>query len=142
MNIELLTEKNQLQGTMYYEFALGPHTGSHWTSGSVFIHYEVFRLIEGVVSQSVNGFNPYGPTTMSQGRISELSAALKDFGHRVGKADAPEEVYGPLWTQIDEAVSERPWATLKNDITRLTGELRRWLDIKASAGNQITILGI
>lgn len=142
MNVALITERSQLEGTSYFEFAIGADASTHWNVGSAFVHMDVFDLIEDVVAKTIVGFNPYGPTTLSRARALELSAALKEFGGRVGQAGAPEDVFGPRWEQMDGELRGESWANLKRDLTHLIGQLRRWLDKVAASGGQVTILGI
>ncbi len=80
-HIKAIRDKNELNGTLYYEFCLGKFTGNFWSDGSLFIPELGFDLVLGIFEKHIHNFQPYGntdvPKSIWNNIISDLKITLK-----------------------------------------------------------------
>ena len=136
MRIELVTSLDCLEIGPYVAFLPGPLKCRHGDEGSVYLHGDVFELIQEVIWDFAPGFDVFGPAiTISGPTIDRLAQGLRDFSKRVGGAERPEDLWlaekvaGPIF---DEAEN---WPENRRALGFVLRDLRRWM-LDARARNQ------
>lgn len=99
MQLSLITNTDDLSGTLYYEFYPGLWTGEPWSSASVYVHDDAFTLIAQVFRSRIHLFDLYGVSRISGSRISSLVTGLDEFAKVVNAAEKPEHI----WSGEEEA---------------------------------------
>ncbi len=82
-HIKAIRDKNELKGTLYYEFCLGKFTGNFWLDGSLFIPELGFDLVLDIFEKHIHNFQPYGNTDVSKfiwnNIINDLKISLQEI---------------------------------------------------------------
>jgi hypothetical protein len=141
MTIKLDTIESKTESTAYYEFVLGPYEGKHRQSDSVIIDMDFFPIVDPVIKK-IEGFNQFGPTTLSVQRNRELVIALNQFSKVIRQSVNPTDVYGPYWEEIEKELDIKNWEAAKSEITSMIEELIHWLPKATEKNKEITILGL
>ncbi len=64
--IKIITDKNELEGTCYFEILPGKYKGQCWKDCSIFLDEEVFSLIEPAFERHVPNYDHYAFTDVSK----------------------------------------------------------------------------
>lgn len=142
-NIELITDKNELEGTCYFEFAPGRYSKKHWQEGWVYLEEDVMYLLEPVFIKIMPGFDWYSMNEISRYQWFLIVDELKKLKESLKKATVISDIEIPMrfHGEFEKAFVEN-FEDCKNATVRLITDLCKWLNIQLKTHEVISVLGL
>jgi hypothetical protein len=144
MDIKILRNKNELDGTCYMELLPGKYDGKCWSDTSIFFDEEVFGLLEPIIEKHAKGYDHYAFTEVDKNTWSKIISDLENVQKLLKSDESSEELQQHLGflfknteTEFFENLDQN-----KQDTDRLIKEFVAWLKDKLASNEVISILGI
>lgn len=112
--IKIITDKNELEGTCYFEIMPGKYKGSCWQDGSIFFDEEVFSLIEPAFERHVPNYDHYAFTDISKEQ----------------------------WNKILNDLASQKFDSKREDTKKLIDELTGWVRRQLEREDYLAVLGL
>ncbi|MFP4346456.1 MAG: hypothetical protein ACLFU8_17355 [Anaerolineales bacterium] len=142
--IRLIRDKEQLEGTLYFEILPGEYKGRCWNEGSLFVDEEVFAYLEPIIEEHAPHFDHYAFVEIPPETWYLIIADLRDLRADLAEAESIEELRGRVGFIF--AGSERDFADHfeenRDSLRELLGELIVWLEDALETHATISLLGI
>ena len=142
--IRLIRDKDELQGTCYFEFLPGEYQDQCWNDGSVFLAEDVFGLIEPIVARHEQRFDHHGFVGIRrpvwQPIIADLQRLAERANHAASVADLAGGV-GFLFATSQTGFAKR-FRSNADALARMSRELAGWLREQLLEYECISVLGI
>lgn len=97
---------HQRHGTCYFEFQRGKFCNSHWSDDSLYLHAELFDMLDLRFNEVLENFNYYGPTEVSPGEWEQLKSLAND------KDDRTRRIIGELDLWVAECFAHENCFTI------------------------------
>ncbi|MDD9927601.1 MAG: hypothetical protein OXR03_17395 [Rhodospirillaceae bacterium] len=141
MQLNLVTNTENLEGTLYYEFYPGLWTEEHWNPASVYVHDDAFTLISQVFRNRIHLFDPYGISKISGSRVTSVIEGLDEFAKTVSGTEKPENLWhGELEADILEQIDD--WNLARRELSVMLRRLGQWMLGVQAKKQPITIIGL
>jgi hypothetical protein len=137
MEYKLFTNKNELDGTCYFEFLPGKYQNKCWNDNSVFLSEDAVFIFEDLLKKTNESFDHYAFVYYTRNQINmfenELLNRIEEIkeNHEI----TGEHFYKNYYKELNESIDE-----YKEEITKMLGDLIVWL--KSIDENELTVLGI
>ena len=143
MEYKLISDKNELDGTCYFEFLPGKYKDKCWNDNSVFLTLDIIEIIEDLLEKSNEKYDYYDFIYFDNEQISilenELSKRLIEIKNSEYKLD------GKRFKSIKD--NEKYYKKINKDIERNRNNIIEMLEkfifwINLNKDNGITVLGM
>jgi len=143
MEYKLISDKNELDGTCYFEFLPGKYKDKCWNDNSVFLTLDIIEIIEDLLEKSNEKYDYYDFIYFDNEQISilenELSKRLIEIKNSEYKLD------GKRFKNIKD--NEKYYKKINKDIERNRNNIIEMLEkfifwINLNKDNGITVLGM
>ena len=139
MDYKLYRNKNELNGTCYFEFLPGKYQNKCWNDNSVFLSEDSVYLFEDLLKKVNNKYDHYAFIGYNKNQISMLINELSKRLYEIENINNYELVgtffRKEYYSELNENLRRN-----KNEIKIMLQDLIDWL--KTININEITILGI
>ena len=143
MEYKLISDKNELDGTCYFEFLPGKYQDKCWNDNSVFLTLDMIEIIEDLLEKSNEKYDYYDFIYFDNEQINilenELSKRLIEIKNSQYKLD------GKRFKNIKD--NEKYYEKMNKDIERNRNNIIEMLEkfifwINLNKDNGITVLGM
>jgi hypothetical protein len=138
MDVRLIKDKSELNGTCYFEFAIGRYNGSHWRKSSVYLEDEVFHGLLPLFRRCLPQFDYYFHTQVNAAAWAPVVSELKELRERLVR------VHKSIPSEKDALAPalDRDLCDFAPEYVQVITDLCDWLDDKAKRHTAVTILGM
>lgn len=112
--VKIITDKNELEGTCYFEILPGKYNGECWKDNSIFLDEEVFDLIEPAFERHVPNYDHYVFTDVSKEQ----------------------------WNKILDDLASQKFDSKQDDTEKLIDELTVWVRRQLENEDYLAVLGL
>ena len=143
MEIRIIRNLKELEGTCYFEFLSGPYKDKCWLPDSVYISEDAFDLIEPIFNKRIKKFDHFA---FNEATSEEIQAVCKDLDTIFQQLNKCENI-----SQLENTIKVGEQATkeLSEDFDQnlaifkiMVKELTEWLKQNAKEKGVISILGM
>lgn len=143
-NIEIIRDKNSLEGTGYFEIMAGPYKNKCWNEGSLFLDEEAFGFVEPVFERLVENYDHYSFMEIDAKKGNLILASLKELQVALGESKTFEEIEQKIgFFYRDTAINfQSNFETNRNRLAKMVEELSEWLEDTFQTHQTISLLGL
>ncbi len=142
-NIKVIRNKEELEGTCYYEFQLGKFENEFWKEGSLYIDENAFQLILKRLEKYILNFNYYGVTVVHKNNWRKIITDFKEILPEIFKTKNYIELNKIVCLDgyYERLYLER-FDEMKNLIYKMIEDVIIWLEENIVKYSLFSILGI
>jgi hypothetical protein len=142
--IELIKDVNKLSGSLYFEFQVGKHNGTHWSNDSVFIFEEYVCFIEPIFQDCLNNYWHYSFTDVSKPDWEKIISEINILTQNIRKSETFDDFssFVKFYFKHNIETFKSDFKNQKSDLIKMLNELVLWLKDVLKTQNIISILGI
>lgn len=140
----IISDKNKLSGTCYFELLPGPYEGKCWGDNSVFISEEIFGLIEPIFEKHIPNFDHFSFMQVERNIWIAIIRSLKKLAEDLENwADLKcrQEVL-TLWDEQRRVSFEKELPDSVGNLLNLVQELVIWSEKTLKVYPLISVLGL
>lgn len=142
--IEMITDKQELNGHRYIELLPGVYTGDGLSDQSAYFSEEVFGLLEPTFENLVSDFNRYAFTEIPSQQLPELVTQLRELQQFLSKTHHTSQLNGRVdfVYESSEDSFELNFKRNQQALDDLIDQLCDWLDVQTIEQDAVTLLGL
>lgn len=144
MDIRVIRDKRELEGTCYFELLPGTYQGKCWNDNSVFISEEVFGFIEPVIERHEPRFDHYSFVGISKETWERIIPELKALARRLHAAQTFDDLRGEFRYLLDTTAGQlgQNFETNSAALIRLLTDLCDWFKVQLQSHGCVSVLGM
>jgi hypothetical protein len=143
-SLEIIKDKNALEGTVYFEILPGPYKNKCWNEGSLFLDEEAFGFVEPVFERFVENYDHYSFMQIDAKTGKQILGGLNELRTAIETSQAVEELEGIIgFFYRDTATNfQSNFETNRNGLVKMVEELSEWFEDMFQTHQTISLLGL
>ncbi len=141
--IKAISNKEELEGTCYFEFQVGKFDNQFWCSESLYIHEYPFHLIQKRIEKYVLNFDYYGVTVVHKNNWQKILNDFQNILPKISQTQSYTELNKILTLQdyYEKSYSEK-FNEIKKLIYKMIEDIIIWLEANSVKHSLFSILGM
>jgi hypothetical protein len=144
MVIQLIRDKEKLEGTAYFELLPGRYKKKSWNEESVFLDEESFGFVEHIIEEWVEKYNHYSFVEVNEQRWEGIVVQLLSMRNRLHQARTIDELDGNVgffFADTRERFAQQ-FDKNRQDLETMLYDLVKWIRQTLKEHERISILGL